>query len=103
MKHIALRQLLGKKVLDSEGETIGRLEEIEAQRGDEFCVVNSYLVEHRGLFDRISSWALTASMQQKLERRTSARPYRVAWDQMDLSDPDKPRTVVPRDSLERAQ
>jgi sporulation protein YlmC with PRC-barrel domain len=103
MRTIELRALLGKKVFDSEGQPLGHLEEIEAERGDEYCVVNSYLVEHRGVLDRISSWALTASMREKLERRASARPYRVAWNQMDLSDPDHPRTLVPKDALERAQ
>lgn len=100
MREVHLREMLGVKVTDSEGRHIGRLEEIEVDRGKEFCRVNSYIVEHRGLLDRVSSWALTASIQAKLEKR-GARPYRVAWDQMDLTDPQNPRTLVPCELLER--
>jgi sporulation protein YlmC with PRC-barrel domain len=102
MRRIELREMLGVKVYDSEGEHIGRLEEVEAERGDDACAIVSYIVEHRGLLDRVSSWALTSRMREKLARRISSRPYRVGWNQMDLSDPRRPRTLVPRALLERA-
>ena len=100
MREVELREMLGIKVMDSEGRPIGRLEEIVLDRGKDFCLLNSYIVEHRGLLDRLSSWTLTASLQAKLEKR-GARPYRVAWNQMDLSDPRHPRTLVPCELLER--
>jgi len=103
MSELQLRKILGAKVYDSEGEHIGRLEEIEAERGDESCAIVSYLVEHRGLLDRISTWALTSSMQKKLSRKSSSQPYRVGWDQMDISDPHHPRTVVPKELLARGK
>lgn len=101
MKRLELRHILGRRVVDSEGEPIGHLEEIEAERGDEFCTINSYIVEHRGLLDRVSSWALTSSLQSKLSRRSSSQPYRIAWNQMDLSDPEHPRALIPKDLLDR--
>jgi sporulation protein YlmC with PRC-barrel domain len=100
MREIQLRDILGLKVVDSEGEPIGKLEEIEAERGDDSCSITSYLVEHRGILDRLSSWAVTSGVQKKLANHS--RPYRVAWDQMDLSDPHHPRTLVPKDLLKRA-
>ena len=100
MRQVQLREMLGVKVVDSEGEHIGRLEEVEAERGDEFCEITSFIVEHRGILDRISSWAVTSGMQKKLMKHS--RPYRVGWNQMDLSDPRHPRTLVPKDLLERA-
>jgi sporulation protein YlmC with PRC-barrel domain len=100
MREVQLRELLGVKVTDSEGRYIGRLEEIDLERGKQFCLVNFYIVEHRGLLDRLSSWTLTASLQAKLEKRGS-RPYRVAWNQMDLSDPRHQRKLVPGELLER--
>ena len=103
MSELQLRKMLGAKVFDSEGEHIGRLEEIEAERGDESCAVVSYIVEHRGLLDRISTWSLTSSMRKKLSRKASSQPYRIGWDQMDLTDPHRPRTVVPKELLERTR
>ena len=36
MRELQLRRMLGAKVVDSEGAHIGRLEEIEAERGEDF-------------------------------------------------------------------
>ena len=102
MRRVELREMLGSKVVDSEGKPIGHLEEIEADRGDDYCVVTSYIIEHRGLLDRVSTWTLSASLQSRLARRASSQPYRVAWDQMDISDPRHPRTIVPKELLRRA-
>ena len=102
MRRIEMREMLGSKVFDSAGKPIGHLEEIEAERGDDYCVVKFYIVEHRGLLDRVSSWTLTASLQSKLARRPSSQPYRVAWNEIDLSDPRRPRTLVPKTMLKRA-
>lgn len=102
MRRVELREMLGSKVFDSEGKPIGHLEEIEADRGDDYCVVTSYIIEHRGLLDRVSTWTLSASLQSRLARRASSQPYRVAWDQMDISDPRHPRTLVPKELLRRA-
>jgi hypothetical protein len=103
MAELQLRHILGAKVHDSEGVPLGHLEELEVERGDEYCTIISYLVEHRGLLDRLSTWTLTSSMQKKLDRRSSSRPYRVGWNQMDLSDPRHPRTLVPKELLERGR
>ena len=100
MRELQLRTMLGAKVVDSEGAHIGRLEEIEAERGEDSCAINSYIVEHRGLLDWVSSWALPSSMQKRLARIQRARPYRVWWNQMDLSDPQHPRTLVPKELLD---
>ena len=101
MRQLRLLEILGRKVVDSEGVTLGHLEEIEMERGAESCPVQAYLVEHRGLLDRMSSWTLTSSMQKALSRRSSKKPYRVPWDEMDLSDPRHPRTLVPKSALRR--
>ncbi len=100
MRELQLREMLGARVVDSEGEHIGRLEEIEAERGEEHCLINFYIVEHRGLRDRISSWALTSSMRKKLSEKRKDQPYRIPWNQMDLSDPHNPRVLVPKELLE---
>ena len=101
MKELQLFEILGKKVVDSDGRHIGRLEEIEATRGDDACAIDAYLVEHRGLLDRVGTWALSASVQRRLPQRKSSKPFRVPWDQMDLSDPGHPRVLVPQKELRR--
>jgi sporulation protein YlmC with PRC-barrel domain len=99
MQRIRLLEILGRRVIDSNGETIGHLEEIEAEQGSESCLVQAYLVEHRKLLDRLSTWALTSSMQEALSRRSTSKPFRVPWHQMDLSEPRRPKTRVPKSEL----
>jgi len=101
MRRIQLFEILGRRVIDSEGETIGHLEEIEAEQGSESCLIQAYLVEHRKMLDRLSTWALTSSMQKALSRRSASKPFRIPWHQMDLSDPRHPRTLIPKSELHR--
>jgi sporulation protein YlmC with PRC-barrel domain len=103
VKELQLFQILGRKVVDADGKYAGRLEEIEAERGDETCAITSYLVEHRGLLDRLQTWALAAPIQKAIPVREKSKPYRVPWDKMDLSDPEHPKIVVPQSQLSRVQ
>ena len=103
MKELDLYDILGRKVHDANGEYAGRLEEIEVERGEESCAVMNYLVEHRGLIDRITAWAITDSLQKAIPVREKSCPYRVPWDKMDLSDPDHPRIKVPQSELKRVK
>lgn len=103
MREIHLYEILGRKVCDANGEYAGCLEEIEVERGDEVCPVKSYLVEHRGLMSRITAWALADSLQKAIPVSEDSLPYRVPWDQMDLSDPEHPRITVAKSELRRAR
>lgn len=88
---------------DANGEYAGRLEEIEAERGDDVCLIKSYLVQHRGIVDRLQTWALSAPMQKSIPVREKSKPYRVPWQQMDLTDPERPRITVPQSELTRVR
>jgi sporulation protein YlmC with PRC-barrel domain len=101
MQRIQLIEILGRRVIDSDGETIGHLGEIEAEQGSESCLIQAYLVEHRLLLDRLGTWTLTSSTQKARSRRSKSKPFRVPWDQMDLSDPRHPKTLVPKSELHR--
>ncbi len=101
MKELRLYEMLGKKVVDADGEYAGRLEEIEAERGDEVCLIKSYLVQRRGLLDRLQTWVLAAPMRKAIPVREKSKPYRVPWDKMDLRDPGHPRILVPQSQLSR--
>lgn len=103
MKQIHLFEILGRKVHDSDGKYAGCLEEIEVQRGDESCPVESYLVYRRGLIARVTAWALSDSLRKAIPKSEKSLPYRVPWDLMDLSDVARPRITIPRGQLERVR
>jgi sporulation protein YlmC with PRC-barrel domain len=102
MKEIAVEKLVGRKVVDSDGRELGRIHEIRAERGEESCAVEAYYVGGRALILRVAQWAVPSSIGSKLESKL-LNPFRIAWDEMDLSDPQHPRTTVARDQLRRAR
>lgn len=90
-KEARVERLIGRRVLDLRGRSIGRLEEIRAEPDHDGYRVSEYLIGSYGLIERL---AMT-----RLWRR--ARGYRARWDQIDLSDPDCPRLTCPTGELVR--
>ena len=96
---IHLELLLGKKVLDSEGKSVGRIEEVIAvQQGDEW-VIQEYLIGFIGLLHRFSARDLSRALL-RMFRVKEDTGYRVPWDKLDLTDPDNPRLKCPLHELE---
>ncbi len=94
-REIRLEDLLGRRVLDGSGRSVGRLEEVVAEwRGDQ-VVVAQYVLGMRGLLRRLSGG---------IWRRHAGRVgpgYTARWDQIDVSDPQSPRLACRVDELER--
>jgi sporulation protein YlmC with PRC-barrel domain len=86
---VSLELLIGKKVVDADGQPVGRLEEVRARWQGGACLVQEY---HLG----------PAALAERLMAPHRRRPLRVPWEQMDLSDPDHPRLTVRRDQIRRA-
>ncbi|HUQ47681.1 MAG TPA: hypothetical protein VM053_05475 [Gemmatimonadaceae bacterium] len=103
MRELNLYELLGRKVCDANDEYAGCIEEIEVERGDEKCAVKCYLVAHRGLIARITSWAIADSLQKAIPVSEKSLPYRVPWNQMDLTVTEHPRITVAQAELRKAR
>ena len=98
MKEIKVELLIGKQVIDSDGRKVGRIHEIRAERGEESCPVEAYYVGTRAMLIRVAQWAVPQQMSSYLESRI-LKPFRINWDQMDLSDPERPRLKCRVDDL----
>jgi sporulation protein YlmC with PRC-barrel domain len=92
---VHVENLLGRKVCDTTGQRIGRIAEIVARKEDDEFVVASYVVGPIAWIHRFAVSGLGLRM------RGLGHVYRVEWDQMDLSDPDHPRTTCHRQKLAR--
>ena len=90
-----VEQLIGRIVRDAAGNRVGRLSEIVAKKEGEAVVVSGYIVGPVAWIHRFAVAGLG------LRVRGLGQVYRVAWDQMDLSDPRQPRTTCGRDELTR--
>ena len=100
-RELRLESLLGHRVRGADGKSLGRIEEIIAEiRGTDWIVVEVH-VGPGALLERLTELTSLVPLFGPLQRRLGAR-HRVAWDQLDLSDPSRPRATVRRDDLERA-
>jgi len=83
---VHLELLVGKLVRDRNGAKIGRIRSVHAEKEGDDCVVRHYELGGAALLSRfgISALRLAGWPMNK-------EPRKIPWDQMDLSDPEKPR------------
>ncbi len=98
-REIHLEILLGKRVLDSTGKEIGRIHEMRAaQQGDEW-VIQEYVIGPAALLERLSAWTIVRTILPLIGAREIHGGYIVHWNQLDLTNPEKPRLLCKLDEL----
>ena len=95
--------LIGKKVHDAEGNKVGRIEEFRVTQTDKSCTLDAYLIGASALIQRLSAWTLVRPISRGLRSRNIYTVYEVPWQDMDLSDPARPRLRIARAELRRAR
>ena len=100
MSEIRLELLIGRKVHDVNGKKVGRIEEIRGEKRDKDCLIESYLVGASALIERLAAWKLVRPIRGMLGKSIYSI-YRIPWNEMDLSDPHKPRLRVAKNELRR--
>jgi hypothetical protein len=79
-----LDRLLGRRVLAANDRLVGRLEEFRAERRGDDYVITDYVIGVGGLIERLG-------VGLRLIFGRSGSSYLAHWDQIDLTDPDRPR------------
>jgi hypothetical protein len=100
---IAVELLIGTKVRDSEGQSVGRIEEFRVERQHNALLVEAYLIGASAVIDRLSAWTLVRPIRRLLRRRHVFRVYEVPWQDMDLTDPSQPRLRIAKRDLHQAR
>jgi len=88
-----LEMLLGRPVVATNGRKIGRIEEVRAEVRGGSAVVGALCIGPHALLERLS-----APVTSRWGRRTG---HVARIDQIDLSDPLRPRLLVPVAQLDR--
>ena len=100
LTEINLELLLGRSVTEPGGRGAGHIHEIVAeQRGDEW-VITEYQIGPTALLSRLSAYHIAAPLFRLLGADKD-KGYRVPWDKLDLSDPDRPRLLCGLEELDR--
>ncbi len=79
-----LDRLLGRIVLARNNQPVGRLEDCRVEKHGHRWTISEYVIGAAGLLERLGVG---------LRLVTGLRPggYVVRWDQLDISDPERPR------------
>ena len=90
-QEINIELLLGKRVFSSNGRSIGRLEEVEAELRQGRCFVTEFHIGSYAVLERLAATHIGRAILHTFRFKKKSDGYRVAWDQLDLSDPAQPR------------
>lgn len=82
---LRLDDLLGKPVVDANGEVAGRIDELVAEWHDDVCTITEVILG-------------PAAFAERLRHATSLR---APWAALDLDDVERPRLRVARSALAR--
>lgn len=90
--YLHLELLLGREIVDANGEKVGRLEEAIAQKIDGEWVVTEFLCGKFGAMERFSIHHLGNTLMHMLGATgKSQKAQKIKWSDLDLSDPEHPR------------
>jgi hypothetical protein len=93
-QQLRLERLLGRRVLTRENGTAGRIEEFRTAVRHGERVIVEYVLGRVGLMER-----LNIGFRQLFGLERSGHVAR--WDQIDLSDPERPKLLCPVDQLKK--
>jgi hypothetical protein len=91
-REVRIDRLLGRKVLGLNNHPAGRLEEFRAELRGGDCVITEFVIGGGGLLERLG-----VGVKVLFGRATGGHIAR--WDQLDLSDPGRPRLTCPLNEL----
>ncbi len=92
---LRLDRLLGRRVFGRNNESIGHIEEFRAERHGTGCVVTEYVIGEAGLMERLGVGI------RLLFGRRHGGGYVARWDQLDISDPERPRLTCSKNELRK--
>jgi hypothetical protein len=93
-REVRLDRLLGRQVRAANNQVVGRLEEFRADTQGRESAITGYVIGAAGLLERLG-----VGVKLVLGRRVGG--YVARWDQLDISDPERPRLTCGVEELQR--
>ena len=92
---LRLDRLLGRRVLGRNNESIGHLEEFRADKHGTGAAITGYVIGKAGLLERLGVGV------RLLLGEPRGSGWVARWDQVDISNPDRPRLTCTTDELQK--
>ncbi|CDX45023.1 conserved hypothetical protein [Mesorhizobium plurifarium] len=99
MATVHLDHLAGRRVFSERGRSIGYIEEIIAEQDGSDLVVTEFHVGIFAAFERLSASTIGTALLDFFGLRRREGLYRIPWDKLDISDPERPRLLCPDEEL----
>jgi hypothetical protein len=93
-RELRLDRLLGRPVLTRNNQSVGRLEEFRAETHGRDWAIMEYVIGAAGLMERLG-------VGFNLLFGKAGAGYVARWDQLDISDPERPRLTCGVEELRR--
>jgi hypothetical protein len=90
---LPLDRLLGRSVRARNGVRVGRIEEFRARKQGTGLIVEGFVIGAAGVLERMDLWVRLVS-----GRKTAG--YVASWEQLDITDPRRPRLTCSVNDLE---
>jgi hypothetical protein len=103
VREIHAELLLGRRVFAKDGEPVGRIEEIIAEPRGNLLAVSEYHLGSYALMERLSASPFGRALLEFFGAGRIGRGYRIPWERLDLSDPEKPKLLCAIDQLEKLE
>ena len=90
-RFVHLEDLVGRMVVGEDGRRVGRIEEVRVKRHDGDYEVSEFLLGDGAFFER----------HALVHRLLGGEPriYVAEWNQIDITNPDRPRLTCPAEEL----
>jgi sporulation protein YlmC with PRC-barrel domain len=103
VREIRISELIGRRVRDRDGRSIGRVEElvceIELHADGRDYVVRELHVGTVGFLEAVGGSALIRALLRTVGHGSGYTRYRVPWEAIDLTEIDRPRIRIARQEL----
>jgi hypothetical protein len=94
VRELRLDRLVGRRVFAANNRRVGRIEEFRVVKRGRDYQITEYVIGAAGLMERLG-----VGVMLLLGRRTGG--YVARWDQLDISDPDRPRLTCAVQELQK--
>ncbi len=101
VREIRVEALLNRMVVGLDGRRVGPLEEARVEALDGRCRIVDFRLGTYALLQRLAGSSMSRAVLRVFGLARKHGAYRVRWDQIDLSDPTKPRLRCATSALER--